>query len=220
MASHTYYYARVSSTSQNLSRQIEAFKQDGMTDEHDLVTDKASGKNLDRPGYQMLKNQLLKTGDTLVVMSLDRLGRSKDDIKGELQYYKDQGIRVRILDLPTTSIKVSEDQQWIIDMVDNLLIEVLASMAQQERLTIRKRQAEGIAIAKAQGKYHGRQPKKYDEQLFNELYEQFRTRKLSKKNMAERLGLSVSTLNRIIQRKGLVVSQNGKISYLKINDPS
>lgn len=111
----------------------------------------------------MLKTQLLKPGDTLVIMSLDRLGRNKDDIKGELQYYKEHSIRVRILDLPTTSIKVNEDQQWILDMVDNLLIEVLASMAQQERLTIRRRQAEGIAVAKAEGKYKGRQPKRYDE---------------------------------------------------------
>lgn len=218
MQNHTYYYARVCSLNQSLSRQIEAFKVDGLTDEHNLITDETGGKTLDLPGYQMLKTQTLKSGDTLVVMSLDRLGRNKDDIRGELQYYKEHSIRVRILDLPTTSIKVGKDQQWVIEMVDNLLIEVLASMAQHERLTIRRRQAEGIAIAKAKGKYKGRQPIRYDQKLFGILYEQYRTRQITKKEMAEKLSVSYSTVDRILDRRHLIRSKNGVRTYLPIDN--
>ncbi len=175
MASKTYYYARVSSNSQSLARQIEAFKEDG-ADERDIVTEKQSGKNMDRPAYQAMKTQMLRPGDTLVIKSLDRLGRNKNQIKDELNYYRQNQIRVRILDLPTTNIKPAPGQEAVIDLVNTLLIEVLSYMAEQERANIRQRQAEGIAIAKAEGKYRGRQPKKFDEDEFMKLYEQYRTR--------------------------------------------
>ena len=100
----TYYYARVSSTDQNLARQIDAFKALGATD-RDIIKDKASGKDTDRDGYQALKGQLLRRGDTLVVTSLDRLSRTKWDIKEELRYFQMNGIRVKVLDLPTTLIE-------------------------------------------------------------------------------------------------------------------
>ena len=77
--SRTFYYARVSTKDQNLDRQIAAFKAMGATD-RDIITDKESGKDLDRKGYQALKNVLLRPGDTLVVKSLDRLSRNKYDI--------------------------------------------------------------------------------------------------------------------------------------------
>ena len=76
MESRTYYYARVSSREQNLDRQIAAFKALGASD-RDIITDKESGKDLNRPGYQALKNTILRSGDTLVVKSLDRLSRNK-----------------------------------------------------------------------------------------------------------------------------------------------
>lgn len=134
MDKRTYYYARVSSKSQNLARQIEAFKKDGAND-HDIITEQQSGKNMDRPEYQAMKTHMLRPGDTLVVMSLDRLGRNKEAIKEELRYYKEHHIRVRILDLPTTNINVPQNQEWVIDVVNNILIEVLSAMAEQERLT-------------------------------------------------------------------------------------
>lgn len=194
MAAKTYYYARVSSTSQNLARQIEAFKKDG-ADERDIITEKQSGKSMDRPAYKSLKEVILRPGDTLVVMSLDRLGRNKEAVKNELKFFKDNHIRVRILDLPTTNVKVEAGQEWIIDMVNNILIEVLASMAEQERITIRKRQAEGIAIAKAAGKYKGRQPKALDPDKFKDLYTQYMSRKITKTKMAELLDISRPTLD-------------------------
>lgn len=94
MNSRTYYYARVSSKEQNLDRQIAAFISLG-ADERDIITDKESGKNLNRAGYQALKNAMLRRGDTLVIKSLDRLSRNKTDIKSKLQYFKDNGILVQ-----------------------------------------------------------------------------------------------------------------------------
>ena len=155
MESRTYYYARVSSKEQNLDRQIEAFRALGAND-RDIITDKESGKDLERAGYQALKNAMLRSGDTLVIKSLDRLSRNKSDIKTELQYFKDNAIRLKVIDLPTTMMDLPKGQEWVFEMVNNILIEVLGTIAEQERATIKQRQAEGIAAAKIKGKKLGR----------------------------------------------------------------
>ena len=155
MDSRTYYYARVSSKDQNLDRQIAAFLSLGAM-EREIITDKESGKDLDRAGYQALKNAMLRRGDTLVVKSLDRLSRNKSDIKNELQFFKDNGIRVKVIDLPTTMMDLPAGQEWVFEMVNNILIEVLGTIAEQERATIKQRQAEGIEAAKQKGKKLGR----------------------------------------------------------------
>ena len=149
----TFYYARVSTREQNLDRQLEAFRALG-ADEREIITVKESGKNLDRPGYQALKTAMLRPGDTLVVKSLDRLSRSKSDIHNELQWFKGNSIRLKVIDLPTTMMDLPSGQEWVFEMVNNILIEVLGTIAEQERLTIRQRQ--GIAAAKAKGKHLGR----------------------------------------------------------------
>lgn len=137
-------YARVSSSGQNLARQIEALNR--YVPKEMIVIDKASGKNFDRAGYQSLKVGIgkLEKGDTLYIKSLDRLGRNKRESIEELQYFRDNGIRVKVLDIPTTMIDISDNQEWVIDMVNNILIEVLTSVAEQERRTTRERQREGI----------------------------------------------------------------------------
>lgn len=155
MENRTFYYARVSSKEQNLDRQFAAFAALGAS-ERDIITDKESGKDLDRSGYNALKTAILRRGDTLVIKSLDRLSRNKADIKNELQYFKDNGIRLKVLDLPTTLMECPAGQEWVWDMVNNILIEVLGTIAQQERETIHSRQAEGIAAAKAKGVKLGR----------------------------------------------------------------
>ena len=155
MENRIYYYARVSTKEQNLDRQLATFKALGAS-ERDIITDKESGKNLDRAGYQALKTTMLRTGDTLVVKSLDRLSRNKGDIKAELQYFKEHGIRVKIIDLPTTMTDFPTGQEWVLEMINNILIEVLGTIAEQERLTIHQRQREGIDAAKAKGKHLGR----------------------------------------------------------------
>ena len=155
MESRTYYYARVSTKDQNLDRQISAFLALGAT-EREIITDKESGKDLERKGYQALKNAMLRRGDTLIIKSLDRLSRNKSDIKNELQYFKDNGIRLKVIDLPTTMMDLPAGQEWVFEMVNNILIEVLGTIAEQERATIKSRQAEGIAAAKEKGKKLGR----------------------------------------------------------------
>ena len=157
MSSKTYYYARVSTTEQNLDRQLEAFYALG-ADERDIITDKQSGKNLERAGYMALKNTMLRPDDTLVVKSLDRLSRNKMDIKNELQYFKDNNIRLKVIDLPTTMLDLPPEQSWVMDMVNNILIEVLSSIAEQEYHTIHKRQMEGIKAAKNNNVKFGRPP--------------------------------------------------------------
>ena len=139
----TIYYARVSTKDQNLARQLEAFKNLGARDE-EIVTDKSTGKNFEREGYQALKGQLgLRSGDTLIVKELDRLGRNKQKIKEELEYWKNKGVRVKVIDIPTTMVDIVE-QEWVVDMINNILIEVLSSIAEQEREKILTRQKEGI----------------------------------------------------------------------------
>ena len=168
MENRTYYYARVSTKEQNLDRQIRAFKELGASD-REIICDKESNRNLDRAGYQALKHTLLRNGDTLVIKSLDRLSRSKSDIHNELQYFNNSGIRLKVIDLPTTMMDLPEAQSWIFEMINNVMIEVLGTIAEQERMTLRQRQAEGIVAAKAKGNHMGR-PKIQFPDNWDEIY--------------------------------------------------
>ena len=188
-------YARVSSTEQNLDRQIIALSE--YVSEDCIVVDKASGKNLERPGYQALKGLFgLRDGDTLYVMSLDRLSRNKNDIKGELQWFRDHKIRLKVLDLPTTLIDVPEGQEWIMEMVTNILIEVLASIAEQERIAIRKRQREGIDAAKKKGKHLGR-PKVSAPENWDKVMMQWKQGEITAKEAMRLIGLKRSSFYKL-----------------------
>ena len=183
----TFYYARVSTREQNLDRQLEAFRALG-ADEREIITDKESGKNLDRPGYQVLKSAMLRPGDTLIVKSLDRLSRSKSDIHNKLQWFKDNSIRLKVIDLPTTMMDLPSGQEWVFEMVNNILIEVLGTIAEQERLTIRQRQREGIAAAKAKGKHLGR-PATVLPDNWDEVIALWRSGQISAKEAMRRTGV-------------------------------
>lgn len=194
-SSRTFYYARVSSREQNLDRQLAAFASMGAA-ERDIITDKDSGKDLDRAGYTALKRALLRRGDTLVVKSLDRLSRNKADIKNELQYFKDNGIRLKVLDLPTTLMEWPEGQEWVFDMVNNILIEVLGTIAQQERETIHQRQAEGIAAAKAKGAVFGR-PRAIRPANWTMVIERWKQGKITAKRAMELTGTKRTTFYKL-----------------------
>ena len=182
-------YARVSSTEQNLASQLADLKK--YVPEENIVTDKQSGKDLNRPGYQALKGPLgLRRGDVLYIKSLDRLSRNKEEMKQELKWFKDQGIQLKVLDLPTTMIQLEEGQEWIREMVNNILIEVLSSIAQEERHTIRKRQREGIDAAKQAGVRFGAPDKGFPEE-WESYYARYRKGELTRKYVLEKLGLSV-----------------------------
>ena len=197
MDSRTYYYARVSSKEQNLDRQLAAFAFLGAS-ERDIITDKESGKDLNRSGYTALKTAMLRSGDTLVVKSLDRLSRNKADIKNELQYFKDHGIRLKVIDLPTTMMELPEGQAWVFDMVNNILIEVLGTIAEQERVTIRQRQQEGIRAAKAKGKHLGR-PGLVIPENWKEVYLAWKNEEITAKIAMERTGLKRTSFYKLVK---------------------
>lgn len=173
--SKKYFYGRVSSKDQSLARQLASARKYKNVDR--VFTDKQSGKDFNREEYINMK-EILEKGDEVVVHSLDRLGRNKEGIKEELAWFKEHGIIVRILDVPTTLIEYPEGQEWVMDMVNNILIEVLGAFAEQERENIRKRQREGIdampvdekgrKISRKKGTTYGRREKRPDN--FAEIY--------------------------------------------------
>lgn len=198
-----YGYARVSTKEQNLDRQITALREH-IEDERDIITDKESGKSMDRPGYLYLRERLLREGDTLIVKSLDRLGRNKEAVKAELEYYKARHIRVQVLDLPTTMIDLPEEQAWIGDMVNNILIEVYASIAEQERMTIRQRQAEGIAAAKAQGRNLGRRAVEPPEG-FDDVVRRWQLGEITAAEAMRQTGVKKTTFYKLVKQGGSYV---------------
>lgn len=197
MGERIFGYARVSSKEQNLDRQILALEKYVKTE--NILVDKTSGKDLERSAYQALKGALgLRRGDTLYITSLDRLSRSKADTKQELQWMKDKGIRLKILDLPTSLVEAPEGQQWIIEMIQNILIEVLSSIAEQERLTIRKRQREGIEAARKKGKHLGRPPLAEPDN-FKEVYREWKAGRTTAKEAMKAVGMEKTSFYRKVK---------------------
>lgn len=193
-------YVRVSSKEQNEERQIRALKQyESSLEYKNIFIDKESGKDFIRTNYQEMK-KTLRAGDTLIIKELDRLGRNKQMIKEELNYFKENKIRIKILNIPTTLMELPKENEWVFDMINNILVEVLGAIAEEERNKIRSRQAEGIAIAKAQGKYKGRPLAPLPEE-FPKLYKQWKDKKINATQFTKLLSLkSRSTLYKYIKR--------------------
>lgn len=163
-----YFSARVSSKDQNLARQLEVAKQYGIPEEN-VFCDKITGRRKDRPEYDRMKSLLVK-GDEVYFKELDRIGRDKSLIKDELKWFKDRGIIVRILNVPTT-LTDYKGQEWLFDMVNNILIEVLGTIAEQEWNKTKERREEGIAampivdgrrVSSKTGRGFGREAKELD----------------------------------------------------------
>lgn len=138
-----YFAARVSSKDQNLARQLETAKRLGIPDEN-VFCDKISGRKKDRPDYNRLK-AILVPGDEVYFEELDRVARAKYLIKEELEWFKEKKVIVRILDVPTTLMELPSGQEWVFEMVNNILIEVLGTIAEQEWVKIKNRREAGIA---------------------------------------------------------------------------
>lgn len=190
MNGRVYGYVRVSSREQNEERQIQALTHFGV-DTENIIVDKKSGKDLEREGYASLKKYVLRKGDTLVIKELDRLSRNKADIKKELEYFQEHGIRVKILDIPTTLVEFQEEQMWVIEMINSILIEVLGSIAEAERLKIRQRQAEGIEAAKQKGLKFGR-PKVKKPKNWDAVMEKVRQSEIRPVDAMQEMGISKS----------------------------
>ena len=148
-----YGYIRVSSKEQNIARQVAEIERRYGSNVR-LFIDKQSGKDFNREAYKELK-KVVSAGDEVIIKELDRLGRNKEEVKKELEWFKKERVICRILDIPTTLLKF-EGQEWIFDMVNNILIEVMGAIAEQERVKIKQRQREGIDAALANGVHFGR----------------------------------------------------------------
>lgn len=192
----SYAYLRVSAKDQNLSRQIVAVKEyRPELLEENIFSDKQSGKNFERTEYIKLKEKL-QPGDELIIKELDRLGRNKEEIKEELKWFKEHGIIVRILNVPTTLIDF-QGQEWIFDMINNILIEVMGAVAEEERKKILERQKEGIAampivdgkkVSLKTGKPMGNPGK--DLKDFPKFFEKTKNGELSVSESCRQLGIS------------------------------
>lgn len=188
-------YCRVSTKEQNLDRQIIELKK--YVDERFIFTDKQSGKDFDRPQYQLLR-KVVQKDDVIYIKALNRLGRNKQQIKQELQYYKSEGVRVKILDIPTTMMQIPKGQEWLLDMINNLLVEVLSTMAEQERLNIKSSQAEGIAAARAKGKHLGRPKATYPENWLD-VYTRWKSKDITAVKAMQELGLKKNTFYKLVK---------------------
>lgn len=156
MAGQAYGYIRVSSRDQNEDRQRIALSEKGVPPKN-LYTDKQSGKDFRRPQYQKLLRRL-RPGDLLYILSIDRLGRNYEEIQQQWRILtKDIGIDVCVLDMPLLDTRQGRDLMGT--FIADLVLQILSFVAQSERENIRKRQAEGIAAAKARGVVFGRPAK-------------------------------------------------------------
>ncbi len=156
MEGTTYGYVRVSTQEQNEARQLDAMREFGVA-EQNIIVEKLSGKDFNRPLYQRLARRL-RQSDVLVVKSIDRLGRSYNEILEQWSYItKERGAAIVVLDMPLLDTRQGRD--LIGTLISDLVLQLLSYVAQAERDNIRQRQAEGIAAAKARGVRFGRPPK-------------------------------------------------------------
>ena len=200
----TYFYTRVSTKDQNLARQLEEAKLYKNVDE--VFCDKQSGKTYDRPEYERLKS-VVRKGDEVIIKEMDRLGRNKEATKDEIKWFKDNGITLRILELPTTLIDFN-GQEWIADMINNMLIEVLTTIAEQEVKKTDRRRAEGIAampvvngkkVSTKTGRTYGRQPIELTDD-FEKFLKKQKDGELTVTECCEKLGISRRTwYNRVAE---------------------
>lgn len=187
-----YGYARVSRHDQNEARQITALKEFGVPEEN-IFVDKSSGKNFDRPAYnEMIKN--LAPNDLVVVQSIDRFGRDYHENINQVHMIKnDKKANFVVIDSPTidTRNNLEPDGNLMVDMS----IMVASHQAEREYNYIHQRQAEGIAIAKQKGIHCGH-PYKTKPENFDEVYQEWKDKKISGRSAAQLLGVNPSTFLR------------------------
>lgn len=201
---NVYGYHRTSTVEQHLDRGLEEIKRFCEENDYNLVeifTDQKTGRNFERPSYQLLRNKVLRAGDILIITELDRLGRDKKAILDELRWFKEHDIRVMILELPTTLIQIQKMDNSIAEMlleaVGNMLIELYASMEQAEIEKKDKRQREGIMAKKERGEWedYGR-PRKMSLEEFSKKYEKVESGEKRPFQLMRELGMTKATFYR------------------------
>ena len=186
----TFGYIRVSSKDQNEARQVEKMRELGIDERH-IFIDKESGKNFDREQYQAMV-AMLREGDLVYVTSLDRLGRNYKETGDEwARITKEKKADICVLDMPILDTRVSKDLTG--ELISDIVIKLLSYVAEKERESIRTRQAEGIALAKAQGKYQGRKPIQVDKVAFEQVYAEVIRGERTNRYAMQKLGLKPNT---------------------------
>lgn len=185
-----YGYVRVSSTTQNVARQMEEMDKMGIKKKY-IYVDFQSGKDFNRNSYKKLKAKL-KKNDLLVIKSIDRLGRNYDMIISEWQdITKTIEADILVIDFPLLDTRV-EDKNLVGKFIADIVLQVLSFVAQNERENIRQRQAEGIRLAKERGVHMGR-PKYELPTNFQDIVKKFHNKELTNIQAAEMLNMSRST---------------------------
>lgn len=185
----TYGYVRVSTRDQNEARQLVAMKEFGVS-ENSIFMDKLSGKDFNRPQYQLLL-QRLQPGDVMVVKSIDRLGRNYEEILEQWRLItKDKGAAIVVLDMPLLDTRQGRDLTGT--LIADIVLQLLSYVAETERAFIRQRQAEGIAAAKARGVHIGR-PRKERSEAYERYAEMWEHGQISAREAAAELGIAHTT---------------------------
>lgn len=184
-----YGYIRVSSTDQNEDRQLIALNEKGV-EKQNIYTDKQSGKDFDRPGYQKMAKKLRK-GDLLYIKSIDRLGRNYEEIQEQWRYLtKKKQVDIVVIDMPLLDTRRGKD--LVGTFLADIVLQVLSFVAQNERENIKQRQAEGIAAAKARGVKFGR-PQRPVPDNFEEVAQRWKRGSITGARAAELTGLPIAT---------------------------
>ena len=187
-----YGYVRVSSADQNEDRQLVVMDENNVP-KGNVYIDKQSGKNFERPQYKKLVKKL-KAGDLLYILSIDRLGRNYEEIQKQWRMLtKDIGIDICVIDMPLLDTRNGKDLMGT--FIADLVLQILSFVAQNERENIKKRQAQGIAAAKAKGVKFGRPKAKLPEN-FDEIVKKWRKKDISIKTAIMLSGLSEKTFYR------------------------
>jgi len=196
MTNKIFGYARVSTKDQNLDRQINELQAAGIS-ERDIFIDKASGKDVARPQYQTLKN-VLREGDILVIKSIDRLGRNYNDILTEWRIItKEIKAHIKVLDLPLLDT-TTDTQDLTGAFISDIVLQILSYVAEQERTSIKQRQAEGIAAARNSGKELGR-PKAQKPDNWDSVIKQWQDGEITATKAMEQMNMKRNTFYRLLK---------------------
>lgn len=199
-----YGYHRTSTKDQHLDRglvEIENFCQMNMIKLESIFADQQTGKNFNRPRYTVLVEDVLRPEDWLIITELDRLGRNKRETMKEIQRLRDMEIRLFVLELPTTLMDLSKMDnalaKLMLETINNMMLELYASMAEAEMEKKEKRQKEGIAAKKARGEWddYGR-PRVISQEKFNQAFERVTSGEIGPTALRRELGLSSATFYR------------------------
>lgn len=200
----TYGYHRTSTKDQHLDRGIHEIQE--YCREHDLklaniFTDQQTGKNFERPRYTVLVEDVLRKDDTMIVTELDRLGRNKRDTMEQIRKLQGMEVRLMVLELPTTLMDLSKMDnsmaRLMMETINNMMLELYASISESELQKKEKRQREGIAMKKLRGDWddYGRPPVIREEE-FCEAYKKVTAGEVSQAELKRELGLSHTTFYR------------------------